>query len=150
MAKARNTSVRVPPDNPVVVVEMSKLLQCYNGIAQSLTDERGDHAINFFFTTYARHTTETDRVMEIVLPLYLENDTGSTIGMSTLAVATLFHTAWLGRSPDSGLGRYLYLRAVSAMKKQLANGDQCLDDTMLASVLLLQVYEVACIFKSVQ
>lgn len=103
------------------------------------------YAINFFFSFYAAPPSSIlDRrsYFDVIAPLYLAADENSTMRFSTLAVASVMFTAWMDRRADSTLARMHYLKAVSAMKEQLARpNDSCTDDEMLMAVLLLQFYE---------
>ncbi len=83
-----------------------------------------------------------DSFLEFVSPLYLKAAPDSTLKMSTLAVASCLFTAWLNRRSDTPFSRSFYLRAVSAMKDQIVNAENCSNDEMLLSILLLQFFEV--------
>jgi hypothetical protein len=104
-----------------------------------------NYALTFWFTNYSNPPSKSYGecgFIEHVAPLFLKSGPQSTLRMSTLAVSTCLFTALSDRNPDTPLTRSFYLKAVSAMKQQLSTSIECVNNEMIISVLLLQMYEV--------
>lgn len=109
-------------------------------------DDPEEFALSFFFSVYASPTTnalDTREHLDFLPPLYSRAEPKATLSLSTTALASCLYFAWKSQKPDAPLSSSSYLRAVSAMKKQLTHTDTCANNEILLSVLLLQQYEVS-------
>lgn len=145
MSPQKTSSPPVSKSSPISTQAQTPSYSDPGIIPPGIQEDHWDHALSFFFTTYARpfnYKNESRGFLEYVEPLYKLAAPQSTLHYSTLALATFFLGAWTNHSLDSQISRLCYANAISSMKEQLVSSDDCSNDEMLLSILLLQLYEV--------
>ena len=118
----------------------------WENIPVTLMQKTEDYAVSFYFASYGRappsRSEELKGFQHLILPLFAMTAEDSALKMSTMALATLFFNTWNAPLPENPLSRSYYVKALAAMKLQLKQKDQCSNDEMIMSVLILELFEV--------
>jgi hypothetical protein len=119
-------------------------------IPSDLQQDLKEYALTFLFFSFERppRSRESHGFLDYASLLYQNAAPGSTLKMSTMAVACSLLTGWLNHGPDTPWSRKSYFKAVSAMKIQIFHTNKCSNEEMLMSILLLQFYEVRTWFNA--